>query len=89
LGAYFLVNRLILYASGEGTLVEAYLYALGLFLCALFSSIFVNQLIAESTRVGVQVRAALMVLIYRKSLRLSSVGGTGDIVNLVANDCNR
>src|SRR5215213_8205708 len=52
LGAYFLVNKLIFYASGKGTdtLVEAYLYALGLFLCALFSSIFINQLIAESTR---------------------------------------
>ncbi|EXX63324.1 P-loop containing nucleoside triphosphate hydrolase protein [Rhizophagus irregularis DAOM 181602=DAOM 197198] len=90
LGAYFLVNRLIDYASGNGNTLAAYLYALGLFLCALFSSIFINQLIAESTRVGVQVRAALMVLIYRKSLRLSSDrGGTGDIINLVANDCNR
>ncbi|GET01001.1 multidrug resistance-associated protein 4 isoform X1 [Rhizophagus clarus] len=90
LGAYFLVNRLIDYASGNNSTLAAYMYALGLFLCALFSSIFINQLIAESTRVGVQVRAALMVLIYRKSLRLSSVsGGTGDIINLVANDCNR
>ena len=35
-------------------------------------------------------RAALMVLIYRKSLRLSYVkGGVGDIVNLIANECNR
>lgn len=55
LGAYFLVNRLIDYASGNGNTLAAYLYALGLFLCALFSSIFINQLIAESTRVGVQV----------------------------------
>ncbi|CAG8563696.1 7307_t:CDS:10 [Funneliformis caledonium] len=72
------------------SLLKAYMYALGLFLCALFSSIFINQLIAESTRIGVQVRAALMVLIYRKSLRLSSLhGGTRDIVDLVAGDCNR
>ncbi|CAI2185406.1 19084_t:CDS:10 [Funneliformis geosporum] len=70
--------------------LKAYMYALGLFLCSLFSSIFINQLIAESTRIGVQVRAALMVLIYRKSLRLSSLhGGTRDIVDLVAGDCNR
>ena len=31
-----------------------------------------------------------MVLIYRKSLRLSYVkGGVGDIVNLISNECNR
>ncbi|KAJ1557819.1 hypothetical protein HK405_015106, partial [Cladochytrium tenue] len=35
-------------------------------------------------------RAALMVLIYRKSLRLSYVkGGVNDIVNLIASECNR
>ncbi|KAJ1328496.1 hypothetical protein BSLG_010228 [Batrachochytrium salamandrivorans] len=35
-------------------------------------------------------RAALMVLIYRKSLRLSYVkGGVGDVVNLISNECNR
>nr|CAG8514555.1 14497_t:CDS:10 [Entrophospora candida] len=73
--------------SGQGT---AHVYAVGMFLCALFSSIFVHQLIAESTRIGVQVRAALMVLIYRKALKLSTVRGRiGDIVNLVSNDCNR
>jgi ATP-binding cassette subfamily C (CFTR/MRP) protein 4 len=31
-----------------------------------------------------------MVLIYRKSLKLSYVkGGVGDIVNLITNECNR
>ena len=34
-----------------------------------------------------QCRAALMVMIYRKSLRLSYIkGGVGDIVNLISND---
>ncbi|KAJ3270542.1 Multidrug resistance-associated protein 1 [Terramyces sp. JEL0728] len=37
-----------------------------------------------------ECRAALMVLIYRKSLRLSYVkGGVGDIVNLISIECNR
>ncbi|KAG0349542.1 hypothetical protein BG004_004395 [Podila humilis] len=45
---------------------------------------------AECTRIGVQVRAGLMVLIYRKSLKLSSAhGGIGNIINLISNDCNR
>ncbi|CAH1765019.1 8198_t:CDS:10, partial [Entrophospora sp. SA101] len=93
IGSYYLLNELIKYieqekdGSGQGT---AHVYAVGMFLCALFSSIFVHQLIAESTRIGVQVRAALMVLIYRKALKLSTVRGRiGDIVNLVSNDCNR
>lgn len=31
-----------------------------------------------------------MVLIYRKSLKLSSAhGGIGNIINLISNDCNR
>lgn len=31
-----------------------------------------------------------MVLIYRKSLKLSSAhGGIGNIINLLSNDCNR
>ena len=31
-----------------------------------------------------------MVLVYRKSLRLSFLrGGVGDIVNLISNECNR
>jgi hypothetical protein len=37
-----------------------------------------------------KIRGALMVMIYRKSLRLSYLrGGVGDVVNLISNDCNR
>ncbi|CAG8541755.1 6472_t:CDS:10 [Ambispora leptoticha] len=94
-GSYYLVNQLIIYiekrdANGhENDNSSGYLYAIGLFLTSAFSSIFYNQLISECTRIGVQVRAALMVLIYRKSLRLSSVRGNADIVNLISHDCNR
>ncbi|CAG8497665.1 15547_t:CDS:10 [Acaulospora colombiana] len=80
LGSYYLVNRLIKYVESENdstpeSYASGHIFALGLFLCALLSSIFINQVMSESTRIGVQVRAALMVLIYRKSLQLSSVGG--------------
>ncbi|KAF9905921.1 hypothetical protein EC991_001162 [Linnemannia zychae] len=97
LGSYFLVNRLIDYV--ELTPIEerkatssrdGYLYALGLFLTCVGSSICIQQVMAECTRIGVQVRAGLMVLIYRKSLKLSSAhGGIGNIINLLSNDCNR
>ncbi|KAF9202770.1 Multidrug resistance-associated protein 4 [Haplosporangium sp. Z 27] len=97
LGAYFLVKRLINFvenSSGdeltEKSLTNGYLYALGLFLTSIASSVCIQQVMAQCTRIGVQVRAGLMVLIYRKSLKLSSVhGGIGNIINLISNDCNR
>ncbi|KAK9702420.1 hypothetical protein K7432_011256 [Basidiobolus ranarum] len=96
LGAYFFLKRLIQYSTNvisetdRSSYVYAHVYAVVLFLTAIFSSICIHQLSAECTRIGVQVRAALMVMIYRKSLKLSTVqGGLGDVVNLVADDCNR
>ncbi|KAJ3189633.1 Multidrug resistance-associated protein 1 [Irineochytrium annulatum] len=51
---------------------------------------FATLAVWKCTKVGVQCRAALMVMIYRKSMRLSYVrGGVGDVVNLIANECNR
>ncbi|KAF9120602.1 Multidrug resistance-associated protein 4 [Mortierella sp. 14UC] len=96
-GSYFLVNRLINYVELTPIEVRAatssrdgYMYALGLFLTCVGSSICIQQVMAECTRIGVQVRAGLMVLIYRKSLKLSSAhGGIGNIINLLSNDCNR
>ncbi|KAG9291848.1 hypothetical protein G9A89_012133 [Geosiphon pyriformis] len=80
IGSYYLLNELIKYvekydAGQKPTEFSGHMYALGLFLTAFFSSIAINQLVAECTRFGVQVRAALMVLVYRKSLKISSVRG--------------
>ncbi|KAF9384264.1 Multidrug resistance-associated protein 4 [Podila verticillata] len=96
LGSYFFVKKLIIFVETmpQDTLAvkstEGYLYALGLFLTSVASSVCIQQVMAECTRIGVQVRAGLMVLIYRKSLKLSSAhGGIGNIINLISNDCNR
>ncbi|ORX97979.1 P-loop containing nucleoside triphosphate hydrolase protein [Basidiobolus meristosporus CBS 931.73] len=96
LGSYFFLKRLIQYSTAvlsdkdQNSYVLAHVYAVVLFLATIFSSICIHQLSAECTRIGIQVRAALMVLIYRKSLKLVTVqGGIGDVVNLVAEDCNR
>lgn len=76
--------------SSPVTLSTGYLYALALGSSSLFSSICFHQLILQSSKIGLQCRAGLMVLIYRKSLKLSYVkGGIGDIVNLISNECNR
>ena len=53
-------------------------------LAGLFSSIAIHQQYAECNRVGLKVKAAVMGLIYRKSIRLSRVkGGAGEVINLL------
>ncbi|KAG0253140.1 hypothetical protein BG011_006529 [Mortierella polycephala] len=97
LGSYFFVSRLIQYVESTPadelatkTPTAAFLYAVGLFLTCVGSSVCIQQVTAECTRIGVQVRAGLMALIYRKSLKLPSAhGGIGNIINLISNDCNR
>ncbi|KAJ1548114.1 hypothetical protein HK096_004666, partial [Nowakowskiella sp. JEL0078] len=67
-----------------------HLLALLLFFTSILASICFHQLMSHSIQIGIQTRAALMVLIYRKSLKLSYIkGGVGDIVNLISNECNR
>lgn len=67
-----------------------HLYALGLLISSIISSICFHQLYIQGTKIGIQARSGLMVLIYRKSLKLSSLSnGIGNIVNLISNDCNR
>jgi hypothetical protein len=62
-----------------------HIFAVTLFICSILSSMCFHHLTIGSTRIGIQCRAALMVMIYRKSLKLSYVkGGVGDIVNLIS-----
>ncbi len=76
-----------------------YLYAAGLFFSYALASICYHQFKIHCTNVGIRVihlvihmiqaRAALMMLIYRKALKLGFVGSSiSDVVNLLSNDCN-
>ncbi|KAI8611745.1 P-loop containing nucleoside triphosphate hydrolase protein [Chytriomyces sp. MP71] len=95
LGSYGILKWLLIFCQerNDGTQPmqwRGHLYALALFASAIMSSICFHQCSMQSTKIGIRCRAALMVLIYRKSLRLSYVkGGVGDVVNLIANECNR
>jgi hypothetical protein len=56
LGAYFFVRKLIVFVETEPKdPTEGYLYALGLFLTSVASSVCIQQVMAECTRIGVQV----------------------------------
>ena len=89
--AYFLTNLIKLNdPKSATTLQNGLLLALGLLACGFFGSLCFHQLIVQTTRIAIRCRAALMVLIYRKSLRLSYVkGGVSNIVNLISSECNQ
>ncbi|KAI9294503.1 hypothetical protein K502DRAFT_365790 [Neoconidiobolus thromboides FSU 785] len=79
---YFAFFPYISYGAGHAV-------ALSLFVSCSLASICIHHLKSECTRVGIQVRSSIMVLVYRKSLRIHSVSGQiSDIVELVGDDCN-
>ncbi|KNC97598.1 uncharacterized protein SPPG_07067 [Spizellomyces punctatus DAOM BR117] len=91
LSAYWLLKQIISFISSKApSAKDGHLYAMGLLLASLFSSIAIHQLYAECNRIGIQVRAAMTGLVYRKSLRLSRVkGGAGDVINIYSTDITR
>jgi ATP-binding cassette subfamily C (CFTR/MRP) protein 1/ATP-binding cassette subfamily C (CFTR/MRP) protein 2 len=69
---------------------NGHMYALAMGLAGLFSSIAIHQQYARCNLVGVKVKAAVMGLVYRKSLRLSRVkGGAGQVINLLTSEVNK
>ncbi|KAI8810177.1 P-loop containing nucleoside triphosphate hydrolase protein, partial [Cladochytrium replicatum] len=90
LGAYYVLRNLIRWTEGLEDAWQGHVWALVLFFCSMLGAISYHQMLTQCLRIAVQSRSALLVLIYRKSLRLSYVkGGIGDIVNLISNECNR
>ncbi|KAI9204916.1 P-loop containing nucleoside triphosphate hydrolase protein [Polychytrium aggregatum] len=95
LGSYYLLKWILIWnQDGQGKSdrdpLKGHLLALGLLLSASLSAVCFHQLTIHCTSIGVKIRAALMVMVYRKSLKLSYVkGGIGDVVNLISIECNR
>ena len=89
--AYWLLTQTIAYVRSESpNSTDGHLYAMGFLLASIMASISIHQLYSRSGRLGIQVKASLMVQIFKKSLVLSRIkGGAGDVVNLVSNDCQK
>jgi len=88
-GAYWLLKQTITYVRAKSTdRVAGHMYAFGFLLSSVFSTIAIHQLISRSGCLGLRVKSALMVQIFKKSLVLSRVAG-GNILNLVSNDCQK
>ncbi|XP_033761065.1 multidrug resistance-associated protein 4-like isoform X1 [Pecten maximus] len=90
-----LLGQLIRYFTPDSTVSErdAYLYAMGVSLCAVVLAVAHHPYFFGVQRIGMQMRVACCSLLYRKSLRLSNTAlgqtTTGQIVNLMSNDVNR
>jgi len=67
--------------------------AAGLMLITLTANISIHHVFHNSLKLGMRIRAGLVVAIYQKSLRLTprarAQSSTGEIVNLMANDAAR
>ena len=88
-GAYWLLKQTINYVRIKSTnRLAGHMYALGFFFSSFIASIGIHQLLSQSGCLGLRVKSALMIQIFRKSLVLARIkGGAGDLVNLVSNDC--
>ncbi|KAI0229209.1 hypothetical protein L0F63_004556, partial [Massospora cicadina] len=70
--------------------ISGYMFAMSLLFSSLFSSVAIHQLYGQCARIGVQVKSALTVLVYRKSLVLFRVkGGAGEVINILSTDVAR
>lgn len=95
-GGYYFLKRILDYIehapdpSPRTSLGVAHAFAAALFLSTLLGAVSTQQLAYQATRQGVVVRAALITATYRKALRIPpGAVSPGDVVSLVADDCNR
>ncbi|XP_060989327.1 ATP-binding cassette sub-family C member 4-like [Dama dama] len=79
--------------NDSAALHEAYAYAAGLSASVLLWAVLHQFYFYHIQRVGMRLRVAMCHMIYRKTLRLSTLAmgktTTGQIVNLLSNDVNR
>ncbi|XP_015783925.1 multidrug resistance-associated protein 1 [Tetranychus urticae] len=88
-----LMDALLTFIVSDEPAWKGYTIAIGMFTAALFQSILDSQYEFWTQTTSMRMRSALLATIYRKSLRLSSLGRrdftTGEIVNLMAVDTQR
>jgi len=64
--------KIIIWLESDDPMYVGYLYALGLFLAPFLQSIIQNHYFYQTFRTGMNVRAAVVSLLYRKSLKLTT-----------------
>ncbi|KAG0378501.1 hypothetical protein BGX24_003626 [Mortierella sp. AD032] len=89
-----LLNFIESYSSGESQPVSlGLILAFGMFFVSVLSAVCVGQYFQTAINVGVEIRTALIAMIYRKSLRLSNTAKqshtAGEISNHMSVDAER
>ncbi|CAB3223722.1 unnamed protein product [Arctia plantaginis] len=88
-----LLRLLINFVRTDQALWKGYLFAVGLFVCAMVQTMLLAHYFTRMYLVGMRIRTALTSSIYRKSLRMSNSARkestVGEIVNLMSVDAQR
>ncbi|KAF9354132.1 Multidrug resistance-associated protein 1 [Mortierella sp. AD094] len=80
-GAYYFLRQMIEFLERDKSSKTGHMYAMGMLLTSLGSSIAIHQLYSQSL---------ISVLIYRKALVLARIrGGAGEVINIVSTDVAR
>ncbi|CAF1069389.1 unnamed protein product [Adineta steineri] len=70
-----------------------YVWAIILFMCIIIQTFTNRQIIFQTARVGVRIRNALIIIIYKHSLSLKAASwqqiDTGEIITLITNDTSK
>jgi len=91
----YLLRLIIQYIEGRGPQEtwRGYILALGLFIVATFQSMVLHQYFDKAVIVGMRARSAILGIVYRKMLKLSSKGRqvftSGEMVNLMSVDATK
>ncbi|KAF2351591.1 ABC transporter type 1 transmembrane domain [Trinorchestia longiramus] len=90
-GPTVFMRYLIEWLGSEASVTTGLCWVLGLVLCETARVLTFGLVWAVNYRTGVRLRAACLGLVYKKLMRLSSLGdkGVGEMINLFANDGQR
>ncbi|XKL66876.1 hypothetical protein PGB90_010296 [Kerria lacca] len=87
------LSLLIDFVNGNEPMWRGYLYVFLLFFVAVLQTLFVSQYFYRVSVIGLQIRMALVSIIYKKALRISNGAKrnftTGEIINLISVDSQR
>lgn len=81
------------YSRKSGSISDAYLYAGAVVMCSAINVLVYHSYMLNQRHCGMKLRIALISMIYRKALRLTTTAlgnsTTGQIVNLLSNDVGK
>ncbi|KAF9200136.1 hypothetical protein BGZ49_009662, partial [Haplosporangium sp. Z 27] len=91
MGAYYFLRQMIEFLErNQYSSKSGHMYAMGMLLTSLGSSIAIHQLYSQCNALGIQVKASISVLIYRKALVLARIqGGAGEVIDIISTDVGR